>query len=84
VELVTDIVIIGGCGHVGLPLGLALARAGTAWSAWTSTPTKVAGDERGRMPFVDKGADELLPKVLASGHFRCTTDPGLPRARRRS
>ena len=23
-----DIVIIGGCGHVGLPLGMALARAG--------------------------------------------------------
>jgi predicted dinucleotide-binding enzyme len=23
-----DIVIVGGCGHVGLPLGLAFARAG--------------------------------------------------------
>lgn len=70
----TEIVIIGGCGHVGLPLGLALARAGHKVVGLDIDATKVAQTNQGVMPFVDKGADELLPVVLKSGAFRCTTD----------
>ncbi len=71
----TDIAIIGGCGHVGLPLGLAFARAGKHVVGLDIDSAKVARTNAGAMPFFDKGADELLPKVLASGHFRCTDDP---------
>ncbi|MBM3990778.1 MAG: nucleotide sugar dehydrogenase [Planctomycetes bacterium] len=70
----SEITIIGGCGHVGLPLGLALARAGHRVVALDIDATKVAETNAGRMPFADKGADELLPKVLATGSFCCTTD----------
>lgn len=70
----SDIVIIGGCGHVGLPLGLALARAGHKVVGLDIDAKKVAQTNAGVMPFVDKGADELLPQVLKSGGFRCTTD----------
>jgi len=71
----SDITIIGGCGHVGLPLGLAFARAGKKVVALDLDAKKVAMAMGGKMPFADAGADELLPKVLKAGTFRCTTDP---------
>jgi UDP-N-acetyl-D-mannosaminuronic acid dehydrogenase len=69
-----DIVIIGGCGHVGLPLGLAFARAGKKVVALDLDAKKVAQANAGKMPFRDAGADELLPQVLKNGTFRCTTE----------
>jgi len=69
-----DVVIIGGCGHVGLPLGLALANAGKTVVAYDTDAEKAAATNAGRMPFIDKGADELLPRVLADGTFRSTGD----------
>ena len=74
-----DIVIIGGCGHVGLPLGLAFAKAGKQVVALDIDAGKVAQTNEGHMPFVDKGADELLLEVLKKGSFRATTDPALIR-----
>ena len=70
-----DIVIIGGCGHVGLPLGLAFARAGKNVVALDVDEKKIALASSGKMPFLDAGADEVLPKVLANGTFRCTAEP---------
>lgn len=72
--MASDIVILGGCGHVGLPLGLAFARAGRRVVAFDNDAARVAAVNAGRMPFQDRGADALLPKVLASGFFRCTSD----------
>ena len=69
-----DIVIIGGCGHVGLPLGLAFAAAGKSVVAMDLSEQAVRAANAGQMPFVDRGADELLTEVLASGKFRCTTE----------
>jgi UDP-N-acetyl-D-mannosaminuronic acid dehydrogenase len=69
-----DIAIIGGCGHVGLPLGLALARAGKRVIAIDVDAKRVAETNAGTMPFRDRGADELLPRVLKAGTFTCTTE----------
>jgi UDP-N-acetyl-D-mannosaminuronic acid dehydrogenase len=69
-----DIVIIGGCGHVGLPLGLSFARAGKRVVALDLDARKVAQANDGKMPFIDNGADVLLPEVLAAKTFRATTD----------
>jgi UDP-N-acetyl-D-mannosaminuronic acid dehydrogenase len=74
---VVDIVIIGGCGHVGLPLGMSFAAAGKKVVAVDVSADRVAQANAGVMPFDDEGADELLPKVLKSGNFRCTTDPNV-------
>lgn len=71
----SDIVIIGGCGHVGLPLCLAFADAGKKVIALDRDAKKVAETNAGHMPFVDKGAPELLQKVLKNKMFSCTTDP---------
>jgi len=72
-----DIVIIGGCGHVGLPLGLAFARAGKRVAALDIDAAKIDQVNAGRMPFLDRGADALLPKALADGTFRATADESL-------
>jgi UDP-N-acetyl-D-mannosaminuronic acid dehydrogenase len=73
--IVTDIVIIGGCGHVGLPLAISFAHAGKHVVALDTSKERVAEANEGKMPFADEGADELLPKVIESGHFRASTDP---------
>jgi len=72
-----DIAIIGGCGHVGLPLGLALARAGKRVVAIDVDAKRVAETNAGTMPFRDRGADELLPRVMKAGMLTCTTDPAV-------
>jgi UDP-N-acetyl-D-mannosaminuronic acid dehydrogenase len=72
-----EIVIIGGCGHVGLPLGLAFARAGKKVAALDIDAPKVARVNAGEMPFLDRGADVLLARVLKDGTFRATTDPSV-------
>ena len=73
-ELKAEIAIIGGCGHVGLPLGLALASQGKAVVAFDIDAQKVEQTNQGIMPFRDRGADELLKTVLDKNLFRCTTD----------
>ena len=76
----TDIVIIGGCGHVGLPLGLAFAKAGKKVVALDIDAQKVTETNQGRMPFLDKGADELLLEVRRNGMFEATTDADVIRS----
>ncbi|HKP63953.1 MAG TPA: nucleotide sugar dehydrogenase [Polyangiales bacterium] len=69
-----DICIIGGCGHVGLPLGLAFALKGKHVVGIDLDAEKVAATNAGRMPFLDEGADEALAQCLERKTFYCTTD----------
>ncbi len=70
-----DIVIFGGCGHVGLPLGIAFASRGRSVALYDLDTAAVELVKGGRMPFREQGADQLLPNVLASGRLTATTDP---------
>ena len=72
-----DIAILGGCGHVGLPLGLALADRGLTVALHDIDAAAVAAVGGGRMPFREEGADELLPRLLGSGRLTVTTDPAV-------
>jgi len=67
--------IVGGCGHVGLPLGLAFVRAGAAVTLIDTDAARVAAVARGEMPFAEHGADAALPEALATGRLHFTTDP---------
>ena len=69
-----NIAILGGCGHVGLPLGLAFAERGQSVVLYDANPLTVDAVNQGRMPFREEGADELLPRVLGSGRLIATTD----------
>lgn len=74
---VTDkkIVIVGGCGHVGLPLGLTFAERGFEVTAFDTSIEKVDSVNRGIMPFVEYGSQEILVKSLATGSFKASIDP---------
>lgn len=67
------VAVVGGCGHVGLPLGLVLAHAGHDVTAYDIAAETVARVNAGDMPFLEPGADPLLREVLAAGRFRATT-----------
>jgi UDP-N-acetyl-D-mannosaminuronic acid dehydrogenase len=74
-EFATDVVIVGGCGHVGLPLGLTLADAGCSVVLYDRAAAAVDQVRAGKMPFFEKGASELLEKVLATGRLAASDDP---------
>jgi UDP-N-acetyl-D-mannosaminuronic acid dehydrogenase len=69
--------IVGGCGHVGLPLALAFARKGYAVDLLDTSAERVAQVNQGRMPFHEDGADTLLQETVRSGLIRATTDPSV-------
>jgi UDP-N-acetyl-D-mannosaminuronic acid dehydrogenase len=69
-----DVVIVGGCGHVGLPLALALADRGLDVRSYDLDAAAVETFNAGGMPFLEPGAPEVLERVLESGRFHATTD----------
>jgi UDP-N-acetyl-D-mannosaminuronic acid dehydrogenase len=66
--------IIGGCGHVGLPLGLAFARKGYQVDLIDVCAERVAMVNRGQMPFHEDDADVLLVQGILSGRVKATTE----------
>jgi UDP-N-acetyl-D-mannosaminuronic acid dehydrogenase len=72
-----DVVIVGGCGHVGLPLGLTLADAGCSVVLYDRDARAVDRVRAAKMPFFEAGADALLEKVLAAGRLEASDDPAV-------
>ncbi|MBU0481256.1 MAG: nucleotide sugar dehydrogenase [Proteobacteria bacterium] len=72
-----DVCVIGGCGHVGLPLGICLAGEGRSVAALDIDSALIAMVNSGTMPFKEEGATELLQRVISAGKFRATGDPAL-------
>ena len=75
-----DVAVVGGCGHVGLPLALAFADRGLAVGIYDIDPSAVAQVQAGRMPFNEPGAQEMLAKALANGLQLSTDDSMVSRA----
>jgi UDP-N-acetyl-D-mannosaminuronic acid dehydrogenase len=70
-----DLVVVGGCGHVGLPLALSLADCGYKVGIDDIDAAKVAQVKAGNIPFLEKGAEELLKKLLPTGRLELASDP---------
>lgn len=66
--------IIGGCGHVGLPLGLSFAEAGLNVMLYDVNETAVRSLQTGKMPFLERGGDALLSRHIG-GRLRASSDP---------
>jgi UDP-N-acetyl-D-mannosaminuronic acid dehydrogenase len=66
--------IVGGCGHVGLPLGLAFAGKGHQVDLVDTSPERVACVNDGHMPFHEDDAAALLPPLVRSGLLKATSD----------
>jgi UDP-N-acetyl-D-mannosaminuronic acid dehydrogenase len=69
-----NVVVVGGCGHVGLPFGMVLASKGMNVQLLDLDKEKVGAVNCGKMPFREAGADSLLPKLIGKS-LTATTDP---------
>ena len=78
----TDICVIGGCGHVGLPLALCFADKGLKVNVYDINEESVKLVNDGVMPFLENGCEKLLknnigknlyvssnPKVISEAQF---------------
>jgi UDP-N-acetyl-D-mannosaminuronic acid dehydrogenase len=72
-----DVAVVGGCGHVGLPLAIALASRGVTVTSYDTSEQAVAAVRSGRLPFAEPGAAELLGAALAAGTLTATADPSV-------
>lgn len=70
----SGICVVGGCGHVGLPLALAFADAGVDVTAFDINPRAVEMVNRGEMPFDEPNAPRLLEKVIAEKKLIASDD----------
>ena len=77
-----DLVIVGGCGHVGLPLALSLAECGYRVGINDIDEQKIQGVRSGQVPFRETGADALLTKLLPTGRLELSSDPAMLRRTR--
>jgi UDP-N-acetyl-D-mannosaminuronic acid dehydrogenase len=73
-EFDRDVVVIGGCGHVGLPLAIAFAGRGAQVSVYDVSQPAVDCVNAGRLPFDEPGAAGLLERAVAAGRLRASTD----------
>ena len=72
-----DVVVLGGAGHVGLPLSLVLADSGARVGIFDRDGAKLEGIAAGRMPFLESGAEDLLGRALATARLQVSTDPAM-------
>ena len=68
------IIVVGGCGHIGLPLSVALANAGMDVVAYDINKKNVDIALSGRMPFIEDNGDEELAKALSFGNLSIRTE----------
>jgi UDP-N-acetyl-D-mannosaminuronic acid dehydrogenase len=69
-----DVAVLGGCGHAGLPLAIALASRGASVVSYDVSASAVAAVRAGTAPFEEPGADSMLSEVLADGRLTATAD----------
>lgn len=69
-----DLIIIGGLGHVGLPLGITFAEKGLRVCLYDIDRVKGETVKKGKMPFIEYGAEEILEKVLKEGNLTISYD----------
>jgi len=72
-----DLVVVGGAGHVGLPLSLAFARAGLRVGIFDISDATLERIGRGEMPFLENGAERLLRELLPTGRLELSADAAI-------
>ena len=69
-----DVVVVGGAGHVGLPLAIAFASRGLKVCIYDINEKSVATILGGDLPFREVGAQEVLRKVLDDASLSVSTE----------
>lgn len=70
-----DLTVVGGAGHVGVPLVLSFAAKGLTVNINDLNTDTLDTLRSGRMPFIEHGGDELLKQALAEGRLFFTSKP---------
>jgi len=70
-----DIIIIGGLGHVGLPLGIVFASKGYKVCLNDINKDVAMQVKNGELPYVEYGAESLLKETLSNGNLTVSLDP---------
>ena len=70
-----DLTVVGGGGHVGIPLVLAFAEAGMTVNVNDLNEAVLALLRSGKLPFIEHGAAPLLSKALANNRLIFTSSP---------
>jgi UDP-N-acetyl-D-mannosaminuronic acid dehydrogenase len=65
----SSITIVGGLGHVGLPLAISLANKGISVTIYDINRENIETVTRGKMPFLEAGAEDILKRVLGKTLF---------------
>jgi UDP-N-acetyl-D-mannosaminuronic acid dehydrogenase len=76
-EFERDVVVVGGCGHVGLPLAIAFAERGLRVGIYDVGLAAVETVNAGRLPFDEPGAGPLLERAVGSGALVASADPAI-------
>lgn len=70
-----DLTVIGGAGHVGIPLVLSFAAKGLTVNVNDLNLDSLAALKAGRLPFIEYGAEELLTDALRDKRLIFTSKP---------
>jgi len=72
---IADLTVVGGAGHVGIPLVLAFAEAGLTVNVNDLNKQAQETLRKGELPFIEYGAAPLLTKALAENRLIFTNSP---------
>ena len=72
-----DVVVVGGCGHVGLPLAVALADRGARVISYDISAEGVDAVNAGRLPFHDPAVELPLRRVTGARRLVASADPAV-------
>jgi UDP-N-acetyl-D-mannosaminuronic acid dehydrogenase len=64
-----DVTVVGGAGHVGIPLVLALAEAGLRVNVNDLNRQSLDTLKNGQLPFIEHGAQSVLTKALSANRL---------------
>ena len=70
-----DVGVVGGAGHVGIPLSLVLAERGLRTLIYDINSAALKQLQAGRLPFIEEGGEGLLRKALDAGTLGFSQDP---------
>jgi UDP-N-acetyl-D-mannosaminuronic acid dehydrogenase len=70
-----DVVIVGGCGRVGLPLAVSFAERGARVISYDISAAAVDDVNAGRLPFHEPAAKLPLRRVTGAGRLVASADP---------
>ena len=66
--------VIGGAGHIGAPLGIALSSKGYKVLLIDKNKKNTKKINQGKMPFMEKGCEKLLKKMISKRKISATRE----------